>query len=173
MIKKRTKIVTLEFIREELLYDISQYGFVEGDVMKTDDEHDRHQVIDIIEDGNIDLVTRRLDLALAKCVELLYPYSKLPVDNITKKDDTLKYTDVYTVKLLVPDDFSQTTVELLTWLIHNLLVYYVLEHWMSITNIVNPASKENWKNKIKDTEDEIKSSLNARVGRVRKTQTPF
>ena len=62
MIKERTKKITLRFKREELLYDCKNYAYVEGDVMKTDDAHDRHQVQDIAEVGNVDRLTRVFDL---------------------------------------------------------------------------------------------------------------
>lgn len=138
--------------------------------MEVNTEHDRHQVFDICEDGNVDRVTRVLDLAFAQCVELCYPYSKVPVANETILDDTLEYREVYEMKLLVPTDFSYTTVELLRRLIHELLVYKVMADWMSLTK---PSSKSNWQEKIENTEQEITSMLNARIGRVRRTLTPF
>ena len=72
----RTKTVKMTFKREELLYDIRNNAYVEGDVMQAKTEHDRHQVQDIGEDGNIDRVTRLLDLAHAECEEALFPYTK-------------------------------------------------------------------------------------------------
>lgn len=173
MIKKRTKTVTLTFLREQLLYDIKNIAYVEGDVLPDEAQHSKHQVQDIGEDGNIDRVTRMLDLALAHCVEALYPFSKVDVESGVVLDDTLTETPTYTVTLLVPDDFSDTTAKYLEQLIHNLLVYYVLADWMSIANVANPQSAANWAAKAQDLEDEIKSKLNARTGRVRKFQSPF
>lgn len=173
MIKKRTKTVTLTFYREQLLYDIKNLAYVEGDVLSDEAQHSKHQVQDIGEEGNIDRVTRMLDLALAHCVEVLYPFSKVDVESGVVLDDTLTETPTYTVTLLVPDDFSDTTAKYLEQLIHNLLVYYVLADWMSIANVANPKSAANWAAKAQDLEDEIKSKLNARTGRVRKFQSPF
>ena len=173
MIKERTKTVTLLFYREQLLYDIKNLAFVEGDVLSDEAQHSKHQVQDIGEDGNIDRVTRMLDLAIAHCVEVLYPVSKIDVVDGTVLNDNLTETATYTVTLLVPDDFSQTTVNYLEQLIHNLLVYYVLADWMSIANVANPKSAANWTAKAQDVEDEIKGKLNARTGRVRKFQSPF
>ena len=59
----QTKSVTLTFKRSELIYDAENYSFVEGDIMKTDDVHARHQVFDIGKKGNIDRVTRVMNLA--------------------------------------------------------------------------------------------------------------
>lgn len=173
MIKKRTKTVTLTFLREQLLYDIKNLAYVEGDVLPDEAQHSKHQVQDIGEEGNVDRVTRMLDLALAHCVEALYPFSKVDVESGVVLDDTLTETPTYTVTLLVPDDFSDTTAKYLEQLIHNLLVYYVLADWMSIANVANPQSAANWAAKAQDLEDEIKSKLNARTGRVRKFQSPF
>lgn len=173
MIKKRTKTVTLTFLREQLLYDIKNLAYVEGDVLPDEAQHSKHQVQDIGEEGNVDRVTRMLDLALAHCVEALYPFSKVDVESGVVLDDTLTETPTYTVSLLVPDDFSDTTAKYLEQLIHNLLVYYVLADWMSIANVANPKSAANWAAKAQDLEDEIKSKLNARTGRVRKFQSPF
>lgn len=170
MIKPRTKTVTLTFKRDEILYDCKNYAYVEGDTMKTQDEHDRHQVMDIGEDGNIDRVTRVLDLAFADCVELCYPYSKVEVEDVTALDDTLQERDALVLSMLVPDDFSQTTVELLRRLIHELLVYKVMADWTSHTK---PESEAKWTKKAEDVEEKITSSLNYRVGRVRRTLTPF
>ena len=170
MIPARTKTVTLTFKRSEILDDCKNYAFIEGDLMKTQDEHDRHQVIDIAEDGNIDRVTRVLDLVFAHCVELCYPYSKVPVNETTSLDDTLEERSTLVMRLLVPDDFSQTTVELLRRLIHELLVCRVMADWTSLTK---PDSEANWANKAEGIEDKITSSLNYRVGRVRRTLSPF
>lgn len=62
----RTKTVKLLFKRSELLYDIKNYAYVEGDVMQVNTEHDRHQVQDIGETGNIDRVTKCLTLPMQR-----------------------------------------------------------------------------------------------------------
>jgi hypothetical protein len=97
----------------------------------------------------------------------------VPVEGGETLDDVLDETEVYTIDMLVPDDFSSTTITYLEQLIHNLLVYYVLADWMSIANVANPNSAANWTAKAQDVEDEVKGVLNARTGRVRKFQSPF
>ena len=168
--KDLTKVVLLRFKREELLYDIGNYSYVEGDIIPTQDEHERHQVIDVVEDGNVDRVTRVLDLAFAQCVELCYPYSKVAIEDGTELDDTKSEPSVYELRLRLPDGFSQTTVTLLEKLIHELLVYKVMADWMSITK---PTSKQNWEERIQEIEGQVIGTLNCRRGRVRRTQTPF
>ena len=131
----RTKTVKLLFKRSELLYDIKNYAYVEGDVMQVNTEHDRHQVQDIGETGNIDRVTKVLDLAYAESVEALFPYTKQDVEQVTEMDNmpTVVYDEEppadegsdevftnekpdetksqdYEIQLLVPDAYSKTTV---------------------------------------------------------------
>ena len=170
MIEERTKQVVLKFKREELLYDCKNYAYVEGDVMKTDDDHDRHQVQDIAEDGNVDRLTRVFDLAIAECVEFCYPYSKVAVGDHTEMDDVLENTEEYVVNLLVPDDFSQTTVNLLEKYIHEFLVCRALGDWFTITY---PDKSAVWLAKAEDAEEQITDTLNHRVKRVRRPLNPF
>lgn len=170
MIAKRTKTVTLTFKRTALVYDIENYAFVEGDVMRTDNEHAKHQVFDIAQDGNVDRVTRMLNLAHSECVEMMYPYTKEPCESEEVQDNELVEKDEYVISLLVPDDFSKSTVTLITNLVHEYMICRVLEDWMSITN---PSSQSNWGAKLESIQEQIRNHLNARCGRVRRAQTPF
>lgn len=169
----RTKTVVLTFLRSELLNDLDQYGYVEGDVMRADADHlkhGRHETQDITQDGNINIVTRRLDLKVAWCREALFPYTKNPVmDNVTL-DDVLTETETYVIAMTVPDDFSDTTVEYLEQLIHNLLVWWVLYYWLSITK---PEGADKWLVLAKDGEEELKGALARQCNRVYRRMSPF
>jgi hypothetical protein len=168
---ERRKEVNIILKREELLYDIRNCAYVEGDVMKEEpDGHQRHQVQDIGEDGNIDRVTRMMDLAHAECVEALFPYTKHEVADGTMQCDALTETTWYEVHMLLPDEYSQTTVSLLRHYIHEYIVDRVLEDWLSITD---PRASANWKGKAEEMMELMKSAVNLRTGRVRRTMTPF
>ena len=169
-IAQRTKIVSLTFKREALLYDIKNYAFVEGDIMQSNEEHSKHQVFDIAEDGNIDRVTRILDLAYAECVEFMYPYTKIECEEEEFRDNNLEEASTYEIKLLVPNDFSQTTVTLINKYAHEYMVCRVLADWLSITK---PNSKANWEDKMNQIQEKIQTQLNARCKRIRRAQTPF
>ena len=139
-------LVTLLFKREELLYDIENYSYVEGDVMQTNAEHERHQVTDVGQDGNIDRVTRVLYLAHAECVNMLYPYTKQPVDIKEGRDNTLTEMQEYEIRMVVPGEMSKTTITLLERLIHEYMVYRVLSDWMSITKPTSKVRRHRGKN---------------------------
>ena len=162
--------VTLRFLRKELLYDIGNYSFVEGDIMDVDDEHKRHQTIDVCEDGNIDRVTRVLNLGYSEVVELLYPYTKRECPHGDARENMLVAPDVYVVDMYVPETFASSTVELLKNLIHEYLVCRVLADWMSITN---PGSTEKWEEKMEDMRGKLRSCVNSRMGRLRRRLSPW
>lgn len=169
-IPARTKIVSLNFAREALLYDVRNYAYVEGDIMQDKEEHTKHQVFDIAEDGNIDRVTRVLDLAHAECVEMMYPYTKIECEAEEVRYNTLSETGEYNISLLVPDDFSQTTIDLISKLVHEYMICRVMADWLSITK---PSSSDNWEAKMNISKEKIQTHLNARCRRIRRTQTPF
>lgn len=161
--------VILTFIRKELLYDIRNLCFVEGDLMEGD-EHSKHQVFDVGEDGNVDRATRVLDLTFSQCVELCYPYSKREVKPCTRRDDELEYEDEYVMHLNVPHTFSETTVTLLEKYIHELLVYRVLEDWLGITK---PDAAAKWKEKADNIETDIIATINHRTKVTRRKLSPW
>lgn len=159
----------LSFKRDQLLYDIANYAYIEGHVMETDNPHQRHMVQDVGESGNVDRVTRVLDLNVAKCREMLYPFVKHDIHR-HELDDTLKEAPVYGMVLQVPEGFSQTTLNLLERLIHEYLVCKSVADWLSITN---PAKAQVWAAKAEDAESEIRTSLHARMWRLRRRCHPF
>lgn len=167
----QTRSVTLTFKRAELLYDAENYSFVEGDIMATDDVHAPHQVYDIAQTGNVDRVTRVLNLAHAECVEMLYPYTKEEIpEGQEAMDDVLTAPEEYDIVLNLPENFSMTTVQLLRHLIHEYLVCKVLADWMSITK---PESMENWQMKFETIKEKIRTSLLSRRGRAKLKLKPF
>lgn len=167
----KTMSATLTFKRAELLYDAENYSFVEGDILNEDDEHSRHQVFDIGQSGNVDRVTRVLNLAHSECVEMLYPYTKEEIpDEQEALDDILVAPDDYKIELTLPESFSLTTLKLLMHLIHEYLVCRVLADWMSITN---PKSQANWEDKMHSLKTKIQTSLVSRSGKIRRKLKPF
>lgn len=170
-----TKKVTLTFKRKELLYDIKNNCYIDAEAPQkrpdgdTNEAHDRHQVQAVGDAGNVDRVTRVLDLTFAQCVELCYPYTKAEVVEDMSQDDTLHESD-YVMVMNVPEGFSQTTVKLLLKSIHELLVDKVVADWMSINK---PDSFANWQTKAEAAEESVVGMLNARTRPVRRRPRPF
>lgn len=135
--------VVLIFDRARLLYDIRNYCYIEGDIMPEEGQHSRHMVQDVGEEGNVDRVTRVLDLAHADVVERLYPFTQYEIERPVQ-DNRLCERRTYGIVLLVPESFSQTTVNLLVSLIHELFVCTATADWLSITN---PKKADVWRAK--------------------------
>lgn len=167
--KEGKQNAVLVFKRNELLYDIKNYAYIEGSIMETESSHGRHMVQDVGEAGNIDRVSRVLNLTMAKCREMLYPYSKHDVYR-TELTDNLREPQTYGIVLSLPADFSQTSLYLLENLIHEYLVCKTVADWMSITN---PAKAEIWEMKALDAENEIRMNLHNRITKARRTLRPF
>ena len=159
----------LTFKRDRLIYDIENYAYIEGSVMETENSHNRHTVADVGQEGNIDRVSRKIDLAVAKCKEMLYPYTKHEVHKPVL-DNRMKAPSTYAIVLTVPEGFSQTTLILLERLIHEYIVCMAVADWMSITN---PSKTETWREKAEEAATEIRTSLRARLGNVRRKPHPF
>lgn len=163
--------VTLVFLRSELLYDIANMAYVEGDILAEEAQCLRHQVQDVAEDGNVDRVTRVLDLVHAKVEEDLYPFTQEAVEDGLELDDTLTEQEKYLITLNVPVDFSKTTANYLVRLIHELLVCRALYDWLSATGKDDSAAK--WLGKYKEAEEEIQTALTIRMGRVHRPMRPW
>lgn len=172
-VRKYSKTITMHFYTSEIIYDIRNLAYVEADIMPTNDEHARHQLADIAEDGNADRLTRIIALAIAECREALFPYTKIEVaDNITT-DDALKAPEAYDIVMKVPDDFSDTTADYLTKLIHELIVCRALIDWLSVTDISNPAAAQNWQAKLQAVREALQSATMTKIHRTRRTLNPF
>lgn len=163
--------VTLKFTRTALLEDLAQYGFVAADVMKTDDEHDRHQVYDIVEDGNVDLVTRMLNLWIAECREKLYPLTNMEIADGDERINTFAAPEQYDIALNAPSNFSATTATYLEQLIHNYLIAKVLAWWMELSG--NAPAAGQWKEHAEELLGKIESCRHTRTGIVRRRMHPF
>lgn len=159
----------LEFKRDQLLYDIKNYLFIEGSIMTESPDHVRHTVQDVGEEGNVDRVTRLLWLLHGLATEMLYPYSKRDIE-MDILDDDLEEPPVYEIEMKMPEGFSQTTLDLLERLIHEWMVCRVVMDWLSITH---PEKSVIWEGKAEALEGKIRRSLNARTGRTRIKLHPF
>ncbi len=159
----KEKKVTLVFRREQLLYDVKNYAYVESHVMAAETEHGKHMVADVGEEGNVDRVTRVLDLGVSMCREMLYPWAKRDIDK-TELDDTLKERTEYRIEMSVPGTLSQTTLTLIEGLVHEYLVCRGVADWMSITNA---QKADTWLAKAADAESEIRTTVHSRMKRTR------
>lgn len=152
------RVVRLKFLRNQLLYDIKNYAYVEADVMGEEKQHAQHVLAEIGEEGNVDRVSRILAVVHTAVIEMLFPYTKAePIEE--EIDNCLHAPEEYVVELNVPNTMSRTTIHHLSKLIHEYMVYCVLADWLSITN---PQAAANWTAKAEAIKEQIKEVKNLR-----------
>lgn len=161
--------VCIEVDRAKVEYDTANYAFVEREVAESEDSHVLHQVSDIWDSGNRDLMERILDLAYAEVVELLYPYTKTPIDTAAGEGSETEGRN-FRIEMRVPRQMSQSTLEYLHTLIHQYFVYRVMREWMSVANTVNPVSKANYEEKIEEVRSKLRNAIKWRRGGYRISQ---
>lgn len=167
---KATRSVTLEFNREQLLYDIKNYAYIEGHVWGEDKQHAQHTLIEIAEEGNVDRVNRILGVVHAAAVEMLYPYTMEDAIEGEVINDRMWIPDDYNIQMKVPTSMSRTTLHLLSKLIHEFMVARVIYDWLSITH---PEAARNWLDKALEAQEEINGIKNARTGVLIRPHHPF
>lgn len=168
--QRATRDVTLTFLREELLYDIKNYAYIEGHVWGEDKQHAQHTLVEIGEEGNVDRVIRILGVVYAAVVEMLYPYTKQDAKEEEEIDDRMWTPEEYRIEMRVPARMSRTTLHLLCRLIHEFMVARVIYDWLSITH---PEAARNWLEKAMEAQDEINSIKHTRTGMLRRPSYPF
>lgn len=165
-----TREVTMVFHREQLLYDIKNYAYIEGHVWGEENQHAQHTLVDIGEEGNVDRVNRILGVVHADAVEMLYPYTKQETEEAEEICDKMWTPKEYKIVMSVSKRMSRTTLHLLTKLIHEFMVARVLYDWLSITH---PDAAGNWLQKAEEAEKEINGIKNNRTGITRRRLHPF
>ncbi len=163
------KTVVLTFSRDELLYSISNIAYVEGEIQGEDGQHATHQTQDVCEDGNIDRVSRIMAVAFSAAVEMLRPFTKRDVTSEVVTDRLWQPSE-YRMELSLPGSFSETTVHLLSKLIHEFIVYTVLADWLSITN---PTAAQAWVARAKYVTSEIRKLKSVPTDKIRRPSSPF
>lgn len=166
-----TKKAALSFKRSQLIYDIANYSFIEGEVLDLSQYHSRQVIQDVAQQGKIDRLTRIIDLTVALATEALFPFTKKTIErDKVCLDDTLHEDRIYWIELALPTDFSRTTLILLEKLIHEFIVCRAMAEWMSITN---PPKTEPWTLKANAMLDEILKAIKHRSTTFRRKIHPF
>lgn len=148
----------LEFYASELIDDINNYAWIEGEVLGEENQHAQHVLVEVGEEGNIERIFRILSLVNAEAIEILYPFTKEDVVQ-ERVGDELWMPESFFIHMEVPSSFSRTTIHLLSRLIHEWMVYRALAMWLSITN---PNASGKWEEKADAIKGKIEEAKNRR-----------
>ncbi len=177
--KKGYKVM-VEMMKNELVFDIKNTAFIYADsnVRLDTDLHSLHNVFDIAEDGNRDKLARILDSAVEDCREVLFRFTKKDIEccgfDSNEWEECIgsptNEEDAYYLCMLMPSDFSSTSIHTLAVYIHDYIVNQALYEWMML---VYPDGAENFKVLAEEKKQKIKDASNHSVGKVRIRLHPF
>lgn len=126
-----------------LLYDIANMAYIIADTGQ-DYQHSLHRVRDIVEEGNIDRVSRVLGLAYVQVLEILSPLLKSPRIDLCK-DFSVEPHDYFINFRSVGDCRYTLTKEIklrIKETVHEFMVCMVLKDWLGVTL---PEAADVWK----------------------------
>lgn len=168
--RNRRKLVEITLYRKSLLYDISNAAYIVADSTPELDDKVRSAITDICESGNVDRVTRIMNMGYNELLNRLYAYTKERVLEENKVDDLFSEPEKYIIRMMVPEDFSKTTVSALGDYLHEFIVDVTLVDWLSITKKDEVST---WQEKAEVILRKILSMINDRVGAIKRTMSPF
>lgn len=168
--RNRRKLVEITLYRNSLIYDISNAAYIIADSTPELDDKVRSAITDICESGNVDRVTRIMNMGYNELLNRLYAYTKERVLEENKVDDLFSEPDKYIIRMMVPEDFSKTTVSALGDYLHEFIVDVTLVDWLSITKKDEVST---WQEKAEVILRKILSIINDRVGAIKRTISPF
>lgn len=170
MDNREKHLVLLEFKREALLYDLKNLGYIITDSAAKQTPEDKHNLADIGEDGNVDRVTRMMDLAHANVMQFLAKYVEKKLDEDTYGHDVLLDVDSYFVLLNILASIPGSAIGSLRTFIHEYIIAFTMEDWVSI---VSPELQPIWAAKVAALEEKIKTCLSIYYRGMRIKQHPF
>jgi hypothetical protein len=164
--------ITIRFTikRDALLYDIENNAYVVGNLIPDTEQPTKHQLIDVAQEGNKDILDRALDLAYSECQNILFPYVKTPASQEDYRENTHPTEADYAFTLSVPASFANDSAIYLKKLIHEYMKCRALVEW---TGLVFAQLQPSWVVKMEDVKSQIRQILNFRCKKVRRTLNPF
>lgn len=132
-----TTRVTIRLKTENLLYDIAQAGFLSAEAVASrlqDNQHVKHRMKDIVEDGNVDIVIREIDNAYTHSMLQLSQFAPPSPreEEITMTDDYNDYRESYDYTILINYEHARFLAERLTSLLHDYLVSSAICRYISV-----------------------------------------
>lgn len=170
MSMSKRKQIEIILYRKSLLYDISNIAYIVADSAPDLDEKTRSVITDICEEGNVDRVTRIMNRAYNDLLNRLYAYTKERVLEENKINDLFSESLEYKIQMMVPEDFSKTTVSALSEYLHEYIVDVVLVEWLSITKKDEVGI---WQEKADAVLGRARSMINDRVGAIKRNLSVF
>ena len=154
---------------DELKFQIGNVAYSHGDSASRVNgygkeiitEHQIHQFMDVVEEGNIEWVKNTISLAVSRIEHILYNWTWNKLKDHLSLDNIPKHKHEYIFELKVPQGFSDTTAWYILNLAQKFIVATVLEEWASITF---PGGMETWSRMVQSTSVELEKAFRINNG---------
>lgn len=153
----------------EFCYDLKNRLYVLGDVSDMD-AHVVHQMQDVLEGGNADIIGRWVDLAVSEVVDRMSPLLTRVDGGDTPSDNLSHPVEEYVFEVDVQSPCLSSWKERLRLLIHEYVVVRVLALWLAM---VSPGDVEHWQMSADQTLLQLKQFMLRRWKNIRLRVDPF
>lgn len=170
--------IVIDLLKGEIVYDVRNTAYIYADTINVDDPHRKHNIYDIGEEGNRDKLARIMDVAVEDCREMLYRFTKTCLERIGYDSNEWEECvgspendeEGYSLTLLVPSNFSDTSVHTIGVYVHNYVVNRIMYQWLML---VYPEGAESFAVLAAELESKIRDASNRSMGRTRIKLHPF
>lgn len=153
--------VTIKLSRGRIIYGLSNNAYVVGDIL--DPGHCKHQVQDVVEGQNLDMVDRVLWRAYCHVRKLFEPYlvdedseCTCDVEANNKSTCDVEAGGDYVFRLLAPGAVPKSTVDYWAILADEYITATAMAEWLEI---VSPDHAMPWQRKASEACRQLKESL--------------
>lgn len=164
--------VMISLFHCEIIYDIQNIAWIRADTLQLQDEHNRHLLKDIAQDGNIDRTNRLIRLHAQELYDILYSLTNqpLPTDANPHLTNQEPNETQYDYLLQLPQNFSNHNLQYLADLMHEYICISTLLDWC---HIIAHKNTEYFIYLKQETANKIKAQLARRTQPTRKPMRPF
>jgi len=151
------KNTRLTFPTDELLADISMRCLLAANAAKGLGKEDACDTVDVLDDGNREVLVSLVSRLMYECVNLLYPFAKRPMVNGSHVD-RVDEVDAYAMELEFPHKRSETEVLHVRRCVHDYVVYKCLAEWLALT-LPDTGQWQLWEQRAQDVREELATAL--------------
>lgn len=164
----------MELQKNELVFDVANTTYTFADSLGTEDVHEKHNIMDVAQDGNRDKLARILDEAVEDCREVLYNFGKGYVGGswyeTNEWEDCVgsptNEEEAYYLQMFVPSTFSSNSIHTITIYAHNYIVNKSVADWLMV---VYPKGAEQFTLLAEKTKEKLLHAANRGSGQIRIT----
>ena len=151
--------VDIVLYANNLYADIANRLTLTADSMEAQTEGaDLHTAKDAMDDGNKDTIDNLVARHVFDCINLLYPYSKTPIERQRRDRESENEAEAYIIHLTFERPRSETSIQLLQRLIHDYIVYKCYAEWLA-TTVPQAGTYTMWEGKAESVREQIVTAL--------------